>query len=825
MAESILVTGKKISSMELVTNVTGSEKIPTGQPDDLAITPDQIADHTILRGDLASQEDLSQVEVNLTSQIGAVELEVANQSNSIRGLLDAETQARISGDDALEGIYQVLRTDLDAETQARIAADDLKVDKAGSVKSVAGRTGDVVLEPSDIGYPELLAMDNRLKEARFIQDANGKNQQEINDNQEEVNLYGAKTYDMPTGGYPVGGLVRLSNGDIVKSTIPNNTNDPNIDMTGWFLLDLSGKNSNFVEKWGAKGDGVTNDSAAIQSAINDLSAKFLSTGQEQTLLFSGNKTYVCRQVALKAGVHYQGVNGRSRIKKTPAGAITDETVLKWWRIFSVSQNEPSFNTDAARKVRHRLANLVFDGNRDNMNWSGGYAQEQAASLFLTGNVSSMLTSVDQRSKFQVDNCLFVNSVADGLAIWYNADVIVNNEEAINCFRGGLVASGGNTKVLVNGYVGTNARIDFEIDASGFAGTHKFDWTVNNVEIDRNNPSPAAFAGSDLCVSDGGAGVGNNVRIYSTPVNFNGRGLVSSKDNTSLEFNNSLFHMRTETSRNYIYPCNTKFNFCEFVATGTTGLSVSWGVNGGEAIKNKLIDFYRCTFSHAAGVDINTLASAVVSNRVLGGVTGNVMRFRECNIPSKFAVGVNNDGEVTTDWSGGAINAVTAFRSVYAYNAAPIRLRLGTYQPLSDNVNMLTTNSVNVVVGVQNAIEFNDLTLPLSKSSVVVDGGSDGRFHAKVGGRLILSDTAPAAVMSAYNGDVLRLNTVPAVGPYEWVCTTVNFANTANTWKPTKWNMGSFTTANLPALTAFDVGVQNIDATLNKLVTWNGTAWV
>lgn len=51
--------------------------------------------------------------------------------------------------------------------------------------------------------------------------------------QREINLYGAKTYDMPFGGYPVGGLVRLENGDIVKSTIPNNTNDPNVDMTGW----------------------------------------------------------------------------------------------------------------------------------------------------------------------------------------------------------------------------------------------------------------------------------------------------------------------------------------------------------------------------------------------------------------------------------------------------------------------------------------------------------------------------------------------------------------------------------------------------------------
>lgn len=51
--------------------------------------------------------------------------------------------------------------------------------------------------------------------------------------QAEINLYGGKKYDMPVGGYDVGQFVVLDNGDRVKSTTPNNTNDPNTDMTGW----------------------------------------------------------------------------------------------------------------------------------------------------------------------------------------------------------------------------------------------------------------------------------------------------------------------------------------------------------------------------------------------------------------------------------------------------------------------------------------------------------------------------------------------------------------------------------------------------------------
>lgn len=175
MAESILVTGKKISSMELVTNVTGNEKIPTGQPDDLALTPNQIADHTISRGDLASQEDLSQVEVELGSQI-------TSSNNSIRGLIAAEEAARI-------------------------AADNLKVDKEGSVSSVAGRVGDVVLAPSDV-----------------LVEGFGS--------QEDVNSYVPKPF-LSGYTYGLGERVVLNSGEEVKSSIEGNVGDPNISMVGW----------------------------------------------------------------------------------------------------------------------------------------------------------------------------------------------------------------------------------------------------------------------------------------------------------------------------------------------------------------------------------------------------------------------------------------------------------------------------------------------------------------------------------------------------------------------------------------------------------------
>ena len=182
MSERILVTGKKISSMELVTNVTGNEKIPTGQPDDLAITPNQISDYAISRGNLVSRGDLSQVESDLSIQIADLASDVTYNDNSVRGLIAAEEDARI-------------------------AADNLKVDKEGSVSSVAGRVGDVVLAPSDV-----------------LVEGFGS--------QEEVNKYVAKPF-LSGYTYGLGERVVLNDGEVVKSLVNGNVGNPNVDMAGW----------------------------------------------------------------------------------------------------------------------------------------------------------------------------------------------------------------------------------------------------------------------------------------------------------------------------------------------------------------------------------------------------------------------------------------------------------------------------------------------------------------------------------------------------------------------------------------------------------------
>ena len=86
-------------------------------------------------------------------------------------------------------------------------------------------------------------------------------------------------YSASIGGYPLNARLRLSDGTEVVSTIANNTNDPNSNMTGWVydvsksaILTQKQMNDSFsyreihLSHLGAKFDG-TDETAILEQAI------------------------------------------------------------------------------------------------------------------------------------------------------------------------------------------------------------------------------------------------------------------------------------------------------------------------------------------------------------------------------------------------------------------------------------------------------------------------------------------------------------------------------------------------------------------------------
>ena len=120
--------------------------------------------------------------------------------------------------------------------------------------------------------------------ASNVLDASGETQQQVNYNG------GSKWYPR-VGGYKLNERVVLTNGDIVKSTIDGNTNDPNVGMTGWVktnsagqILDESGLsqqeiNNNTAQPWYNKSGGYElNSSVSLDSGFNVISTIDENTG-------------------------------------------------------------------------------------------------------------------------------------------------------------------------------------------------------------------------------------------------------------------------------------------------------------------------------------------------------------------------------------------------------------------------------------------------------------------------------------------------------------------------------------------------------------------
>ena len=398
------------------------------------------------------------------------------------------------------------------------------------------------------------------------------------------------------------------------------------------------KLSNYVtpQMFGAKADGATDDTAAIQACFDAAAARNL-----RVEFVKG--TYRAYGLTLSAGVV---VNGNGATLKKPNLSVDPYNMtvseMKWVRLLSVGYTG---DEDSALTV---IRDLEFDGNCWEM-WSveDGYAQEQASLLFLSGGPSRV-----GKLRAVVENCYFHDNPSDGLHVVTNVDVAVNNCKSLDCFRGGLVITGGNTTVNVDGFEfnsnQTNDGIDLEVDSLGYGDTKCVVVNLVNIQIDRDLDlsivSGSRVAVKNLVVRKGGYTIvsGGELTIrdsllLSDEVNYTGNvanmvyisGLARMLfDNVTFDGNGST---RAACRTIYYYPQKTKVEF-----TGCRFVNATWGISGSTAQEDAVMLVENCVFEtdNGFGGNCDNTPMVVPLVKLRGNVfevTGEAVRCYATNV--------------------------------------------------------------------------------------------------------------------------------------------------------------------------------------------------
>lgn len=162
----------------------------------------------------------------------------------------------------------------------------------------------------------------------------------------KIDAFGGVDYFRPNlaGGYLKNARVMLSNGDIVKSTIDGNTNDPNVDMTGWVKTNdatqlkyelkpnLLGSTiadklseSVSVKDFGAIGDGTLH---TLQEWVD--SGKFSNlTAIQAVYPHATALTDTIDWVACQASIDFVGAGGSVLFNKTTSNTYLINKPLKY----------------------------------------------------------------------------------------------------------------------------------------------------------------------------------------------------------------------------------------------------------------------------------------------------------------------------------------------------------------------------------------------------------------------------------------------------------------------------------------------------------------
>lgn len=183
-----------------------------------------------------------------------------------------------------------------------------------------------------------------------------------------------------------------------------------------------------VRDYGAKGDGATDDTSAIQAAVD-------STPAGYTIWFPPG-TYVARNVVCsgKSGVTFSGVRGSSIVKFKEAGAGSSDCLFTWNPSVAPNVNDKDIT----------IRNLVFQGTAPTL---VSYLEREHQYLLQMSAVSAVLIEACDFLDFQGDAIYFGRTTVGG------SDSGVHNQRVTvhDCyFHGGSTYYNRNAVSVIDG---------------------------------------------------------------------------------------------------------------------------------------------------------------------------------------------------------------------------------------------------------------------------------------------------------------------------------------------------------------------------------------
>lgn len=491
-----------------------------------------------------------------------------------------------------------------------------------------------------------------------------------------------------------------------------------------------------VKQFGAQGDGATDDTEAIQAAIDAVGV------DGGTLLFPPG-TYVVTSVGLRPGVRYLGYGATI---KRPAQQG------KWVRTFNTARKGYMYSGDDDSRALV-IEGLTFDGSLAEQGEYTKYQLEQAHLVFLVADRNRA-----GRLRATVVNCHFRDCVADAVSVYTNVEAQIRNCTARDCFRGGITVTGGYTRVQITDFTAQGTLhptgIDVETDGAGFGKSLRVEVSINGLILPDGD--------FDIAVRDGSTVLGTNI-MARAPFYLHAR-------ESTVRLSNSTFGVGRYSafSNRIVHPGDVVLDNCRFSIDGESAeeaakwaaIHVYWNISGGELTDQslKLVD---CDFGVGPGI-AETDQTYAVYCEADRAERNNRLLVDGARIPSDFDYGVYIAQGGRVALRGGDIRAATP---MFLGSSAEWLI-----DALIDSVRIEGTERYAVIPthGPEHRFTHHNVLIDETVNRIETSYGIARNRY--LGSRTILGSAPPSGKTHGLLGDVYRLKTPAPGNIHEWLCT-------------------------------------------------------